>query len=68
MTYVDRHATQCQGKIPFANRAAATDAIRRQQTRRVNRVGRDRRRKNLAAYHCPHCHNWHIGHPRRDVA
>jgi len=47
----DRAASQCQGKIPYASKAAALKA-----------VGRMRKRTSPPrVYICPHCHKFHIG-------
>ena len=47
----DRVASQCQGKIPYASKAAALKA-----------VGRMRKLSSQPIiYPCPHCHKFHIG-------
>jgi len=42
----------CAGKVPFSSFALANAVITRV---------REKHREGWSAYHCAHCHEWHIG-------
>ena len=42
----------CLGKVPFSSFTLANAVVTR---------NREKHRESRSAYHCLHCHEWHIG-------
>ena len=51
---------ECHGKTPYASKAEAIRRIKFQQQRGLRRR-RGFKQCILTPYHCPHCHQWHVG-------
>ncbi len=43
--------SSCVGKVPFENFTLANAVVKRYGNDRMGRM----------AYHCEHCHQWHVG-------
>lgn len=57
--FVGNPRRQCDGKIPYRDKADAKRARSRAETHGILRRGR------MVIYRCPWCSNWHLGHPVR---
>lgn len=48
---------QCKGKRVYKSSTMAKRFAKQAQSRFGG--------SKMVVYHCPHCHGWHMGHPRK---
>lgn len=55
---------ECDGKTKYATKAKAIERMEYQmcdRRRRKRKGSRIAKQAKMEVYHCPHCHQWHVG-------